>query len=488
MADTSRLKNIKKNSESYSNSNKSDNPQKSKILILSDRLKKIYHYCATGVWRDPRDTIRVRIIKTLNLVVRSFFDRGLQLKSMSLTYSTVLAIVPALALIFAICRGFGLQDVLTTTLPKYFPAQTHTIDLVFGFVDNTLRQASSGIFVGVGIVMLLWTIISLLSNIENAFNNIWDVRIQRSMYQKVTDYIAICLMVPILLICASGVSIFMSTTLQDKLNLPFLTPVFNVIMEAAPLFLIWIAFSLSFLLIPNTKVNIKYAVISGFICAIAFYILQLLFVNGQIYVSKYNAIYGSFSLLPIILVGLQLSWLILLFGCVLTFSMQNIFSYNYLGDVMSISDTYKDKITLVIASVIFQNFYYHHRPYTRTEISRLYNIPIRITGNICNKLLKAGLIYHVQLDDDKIGLSPAVDADTFSVKQLFVRLLNTGEKDFIPGFDEAFKTIYDDVDSWIFSALEPLSNVKLIDLPLPTPDEIAELLEKDRELYNNELI
>ena len=117
------------------------------------------------------------------------------------------------------------------------PSQQKAVSTALSFVDSYLNQASQGMFVGIGIVFLLWTVISLLSHIETAFNTIWDIKRERSLYQKITDYIAICLIIPVLMICSSGVSIFMSTTIQDKLNLPFLTPFVNIALEATPLIL-----------------------------------------------------------------------------------------------------------------------------------------------------------------------------------------------------------------------------------------------------------
>ncbi|MDE6444082.1 MAG: YihY/virulence factor BrkB family protein, partial [Muribaculaceae bacterium] len=251
---------------------------------LTDRVQYLVNYFWTGIWKQPNDSAKVRVLKVINLSIRSFLDRDLQTRSMSLTYSTVLAIVPVFALLFAIGRGFGLQDLLEQQLYQSFPAQRQVLSFAMRFVDSYLKEASSGVFVGVGILFLLWTLISLLSYIESAFNMIWDVKHDRTLYQKVTDYIAICLMVPILIICSSGVSIFMSTTIQDNIHLAILSPLVNLLLEASPLVLAWLAFSISYFLIPNTKVNIKYAMISGAICAVVFQILQMLFVNGQIYV------------------------------------------------------------------------------------------------------------------------------------------------------------------------------------------------------------
>ncbi len=447
-----------------------------KISKLIDRAIAFGNYCWTGVWREPRNTFKVRLIKTLNLSIRSFMDRGLQMKSAALTYSTVLAIVPALALLFAIGRGFGFQDILAGNIFSYFPSQHKALETALTFVDSYLKEASGGVFVGAGIILLLWTLISLLSTIEEAFNNVWDIKKDRTMYQKITDYISICLLIPILMVCSSGVSIFMSTIVQSNVHLAFLSPVINVVLELSPLALAWLAFALSYFLIPNTKVQFKYAAISGAVCAIAFQILQLLFVNGQIYVSKYNAIYGSFSFLPLLLIWLQLSWLVLLFGCVLTYSMQNIFAFNFLGNVSNVSQDYHRKIAVVVTAAIFERFKNEESPLTRNEISTLYDIPIRLVGDLTYVLKETGIIFNVLIKDDVIAYTPAVDITTFTVGDLFRRLDNYGDSDFIPRFNSIYPTIVENLHHWKDHAWDLAEKKLLADEALPSPEDSLKAL------------
>ncbi|MDE7382128.1 MAG: YihY/virulence factor BrkB family protein, partial [Muribaculaceae bacterium] len=426
-----------------------------------------YEYCTTGVWKSSDNSIKVRIIKTINLSVRSFLDRDLQLQASALTYSTVLAIVPAFALLFAIGRGFGFQNLLEDQLYAFLPAQRTAITTSLKFVDSYLAASSQGVFVGVGLILLLWTLISLLSNIESSFNRLWDVKYDRSFYQKITDYIAICLIIPVLMICSSGVQIFMSTVIQTRLHLPFLTPLLNSALELAPLALTWLAFTLSFYLIPNTKVKFKYAAISGALCAISFSIVELLFVNGQIYVTKFNAIYGSFAFLPLLLVWLQLSWLILLLGCVLTYSMQNVFAYNFLGDVKEVSADYLRKVALVTMTSITQRFIRHEAPMTKTEISVTYDLPIRLVSTIVDKMKAAGLLYKVVINENSFGYSPAYNCDTFSASDLFLAIDKIGRDDFIPHFNHTFSSIVKETDRWNLNAWADAKGTLLKDINLP---------------------
>ena len=451
----------------------SETVKKEKTGVFT-KIGKSIKYLAGGVWEDPSPKFKVKVVKVINLSFRSFLDRDLQTKSMSLTYSTVLAIVPAFAMLFAIGRGFGFQNLLEDQLFMNFPAQKNFITFALKFVDSYLNEASQGVFVGIGLIFLLYTVVSLLSDIETNFNQIWDIKQDRSILQKVTDYIAICLLVPIMMICSSGVSIFMSSTLQSNDHFSFLTPIVNVGLEASPFILAFLAFTISFCMIPNTKVKLKYAATSGAICAVIFQILQMLFLSGQLYVSKYNAIYGSFSFLPLLLIWLQLSWLILLFGCVLTYSMQNIFAFNFLANSNPPSRSLETKVMLIIMAVVSQRFHAEESPLTPQELSLNYNLPIRMVNRLCDKLKKAGLINLVMKDSDTMAIAPAVDTDELTVGNVFKRIENEGNSNFIPRFNIIYSETITKLDQWFSECYSDLNNIPVMEIPLPeNPLDIA---------------
>lgn len=448
---------------------------------LADKVGSCYNYLTDGVWSDPKNTMKTRIVKTFNLTMNAFFNSSLQNKSMALTYSTVLSIVPAFALLVAIGRGFGLQDMLEQELYKFIPSQGEMIATALKFVDSYLSSATQGIFVGVGLVVLLWTVISLLSSIEDSFNSIWDVTQDRTLYQKITDYIAICLMIPVLMICSSGMSLFMSDVIQSHLNLPFLTPLVNFFFELVPLILCWLAFTLSYYLIPNTKVKFKYAAISGALAAISFEILQLLFMNGQLYVSKYNAIYGSFAFLPLMLIWIQLSWLVLLTGCMIAYSMQNVFTFNLMGDANKISNRGWHNVALIVMTVCVKRFSEKKKPLTMQQIAVEYYLPIRIVTRIVTKLKSASLIYEVNLGDDVTGISPAVECANFSVADFLKAFDNIGISDFIPDFRKLYSGLLEVMEPRQKASYDDFNDLLVKDLPLPSEQRIKTFLDKREE-------
>lgn len=430
-----------------------------------------WRFAYKGVWQSTDNTVWVKTLKTVNLTLTSFFDRDLQTRASSLTFDTLLALVPALALIFAIGRGFGLQDLLRDNLFTYFPAQREAIETAIRFVDSYLNESTQGVFVGVGIIVLLYTLISLLSSIEESFNYIWGIKKDRSLYQKFTDYIAICLLIPILMICSSGVSIFLSTVFQTDAHIPFLTPIINWLLDLFPLVLLWLAFTLTFLLIPNTKVTFRYAAIAGVVSAIGFQILELLFLNGQIYVTKYNAIYGSFAFLPLLLVWLQFSWIILLSGGTLSYSLQNVFAYNYLANSSQVSNDYMRKVSLVVMAIIVKRFEEEQTPLTPNELSRQYGLPLRLVTTIADELHSLNLISYVMLSDDMTGLAPAVDTSTLTAGYLLTRLDAYGDSDFIPLFDENYSEIMSLFDGWRSAEWLGADSCLIKDLPLAPPEK-----------------
>lgn len=404
-------------------------------------------YWSEGVWEDKRNNLKVNIIKTINLTVRTFMSSDLQSRACAMAYRTLLAVVPALALLFAIGRGFGFQNILQNQLYQYFPSQHRALDMAFSFVDSCLAQASEGIFVGVGLVFLLWTLISLLDSVEDSFNTIWGVSVNRPISRKVTDYLAICIILPVLMICSSGLQIFMSTTIQKLLPFDVLTPLVGDLLDFVSVGFAWLFFAGAYMLIPNTKVKFKNAFIAGVLAGTSFQVLQWLFVTGQIYVSKYNAIYGSFSFLPLMLIWMQLSWLITLAGALVCCSSQNIFLFSYERQTTNISGRYRRKVCLGVLTVILQRFINQQKPYNINDLSREFMIPPRLTGIIVNYLIKCKLIVRLASIDNNDceqtdpPIVPSTSPEHYTLGHVLNVLGNHGTSDFIPEFDKNFSKL-----------------------------------------------
>ena len=419
------------------------------ITKITNKSLSLWKYLWSDVWSDTRDNWYIKLIKTLNLTVKSFLNANLQSQAAALTYHTILALVPALAILFAIGRGFGFHNLLETQLFNYIPAQKETLDTVVGFVDAYLAQSSQGIFVGIGIALLLWTMISLMSNIEWAFNSIWGIKQGRSIWRKITDYTAMLLILPVLMICSSGLSLFMTSTLQNLFAFDFMSPVISILLKCASYIFTWLFFAAMFMLIPNTKVKFKNALIAGVFTGTGFLILQWIFVSGQMYVSKYNAIYGSFSFLPLLLIWLQFTWVIILSGIAICYSSQSIYRFNFSDKINIISKDYRSKITLAMMAIIVRHFDNGNKAITLDDFTNKYDFPPRIAIEIIEELVEAQLVSKTILidKDEEIGLQPAVDINKLSIAYVLNRLDNHGASGFVPNFNTNFSEISKALDN-----------------------------------------
>ena len=419
-----------------------------RMTALRRRAIKTWNYALTGVWHDRRNSLWVRLVKTLNLTVKSFLSTDLQSTACALTYRLMLALVPALALLFAIGRGFGFQNILTSQLFNYFPSQRRALEVALRFVDSYLAQASEGLFVGVGIAVLLWTLISLISSVEDAFNRIWGVKHGRTIWRKITDYTAIFIILPIIMVCGSGLTAFMSSSIES--TLPFMTPLVSAGLDVASVVLIWMFFTGLYMLVPNTKVKFTNALPAGILAGIAYQVLQWLFVSGQLYVSKYNAIYVGFAFLPLLLIWLQLVWLFTLTGALLCYSAQSIADYALDDEIYGISFNYRRRIGVGVLAVMVQRYVRGMEPMTAQDLERSFGIPQRLVQILLSEMEDMKLICRVmpQNRSDSLRYQPARDLRTMTVGEAALAFRNHGTS----GFDGEFNADFAALDKLLDQA------------------------------------
>lgn len=434
---------------------------------LITRVTKAWDYGSSGVWDDPRDNWKVNTVKTVNLTVRSFFDSDLQSSACAMTYRTLLALVPALALVFAIARGFGFQNILNDEMSHLTQGQEQVAQAVTNFVDSYLSQASQGIFVGVGIIFLLFTLVMLLSSVEEAFNKVWGVEDKRSWWRKIADYTAILIILPVLLICSSGLSILMSSAVHALLPFDFLGPVAEFIIGAMSWVLTWLFFAGSFILIPNTKVKLIPALIAGVIAGSAYRLITWLFLSGQLYVTKYNAIYGSFSFLPLLLVWMQLTWLVTLTGALICSSAQNIYRFNMGDRIKNISYDYAQAVSLMAMTVIVKRFVAGEKPLNIQSLAVEAELPQGLASLAVTRLKAAGLVVEIESQFADKPVQPSRGAAFYTAGNVLMTLRRNGQSNFVKGFDQRyhqFAAMLDDIEKNLTSNFtKPLSEITLTD-------------------------
>ncbi len=443
----------------------------SRIKIFIGKIRKLWHFFSYGIWRITEHEVSgirnylINIVKSIILTIRFFISDRLSQKASALTYNTLLAIVPVLALILAISKGFGFQDLLEQQLTEFFPGQQDMITKVFVFVTNYINQTKNGLFVGIGLVFLIWTIIGLIGNIELAFNHIWQIKRSRTYFRKFTDYLSILLILPILMVLSSGLSIFITTSIKLPYFQFIFDPISVMIFKIAPYVITSILFTTLFIIIPNTRVRFMNAFWAGIVSGIAFQIFQYFYISGQIWVSKYNAIYGSFAALPLLLLWVQLSWLICLFGAELTYASQNIKNFSFEQDANNISRRYYDFILILIATLIVKRFQNELPPLTNEEISRNYQIPSKLTSQILQKLQDIGVIREIVNDNERIhAWQPAMDIHQITVGIVLDRLEKFGSEDFKIDREYMFNKEWEALVKASKVQRESTENIKLMDL------------------------
>lgn len=421
-------------------------------MLIIDKIKnfveKTIRFFTYDIWRLKRSDITPKkfglynLVKAFILAIRNIDSSELNTRAAALTYRTLLSIVPMLAVLFAIARGFGFQNLVETELFSYFEGQAGLLEKAMSAIDNSIKYAQGGIFVGVGVVLLLYTVINLLSSIEDNFNTIWHIKKGRSYYRQFTDYMALIILMPVVIILNAGLSII----LNSAVDIAFMEIVVSPVIKLIPFFITILLFTFVYIYIPNTKVNFIPALIAGSLAGIAFQIFQMFYISGQIWISKYNAIYGTFAALPLLLLWLQLSWFICLFGVELSFAFQNVDKFNFEHETKNISRRYKDFITLTVTGLICKRFEKGLKPYTADEISTEHEIPTKLLSDILYFLLEINIITETKSDIDRVpAYIPALDINRITVAYLFEKIDNYGSEDFkidkIPEFKDEWNKI-----------------------------------------------
>ena len=342
----------------------------------------------------------------------------------ALTYSSLLAIVPILAVVFAVARGFGYNKYIEQWFLGMLSSQPQAAEAIVGFVNSYLVHTRKGVFLGVGLLVMLWTVIMLVSNIERAFNHIWQVKHRRSLFRTVTDYTAMVFLVPVFLVLSSGLTIVMTTTLRELEDYFLLGSVMRFLVTCLPFALTSVVFIMFYVFMPNTKVYFRNAVIPGILAGVAMQALQFFYVHSQLWMTSQNAIYGSFAALPLFMLWLQCSWTICLFGAELCYTQQNLEYLPFRSKANELSHHHRLLLSALLLKIICRRFDKGEEPCTALDLKLQTGIPIRITQHLLYDLVKAKLIIEVVVDEKEREpfYQPAVSLDHLSVGMMVERL------------------------------------------------------------------
>jgi membrane protein len=439
------------------------------------KLSEITQFLKTDIWRiRERDLSRpkwffVRILRIIILSLRGFTENRSQLRASSLTFYSLLSIVPVVAMIFGIAKGFGFERTLEKQLIAKLAGQEEVITRVIGFARALLENTKGGLVAGVGVLILFWSIIKVLGSIENSFNEIWGVKKPRSFGRKISDYLSIMLICPVLFVLSSATTVVIAGQARLIISkVALLGPVSSIIlfaMKLLPFLVIASLFTFIYIFMPNTKVNFRSGLIAGITAGALYQIFQIGYITLQVGVAKYNAIYGSFAALPLFLIWLQVSWIIVLSGGELSFALQNVHTYEFEPDCLKVSNSFKKLLSLRITHLLVKHFTNGEKALDENDISRKLEIPIRLVRQILFDLVNANVVAQIMLNEERtVAYQPALSTDILTVKFVLDALSDSGTDSIPVARTEEMKQLSEVLIAFSDAIEKSPANVRLKDI------------------------
>ncbi|MBI4775078.1 MAG: YihY family inner membrane protein [Deltaproteobacteria bacterium] len=346
-------------------------------------------------------------------IYKSFADH-VQFKAYGLTYITTLSIVPMLAVSFSVAKGLGMAEALREVLFSHVTGvRPEVLENILQYVENT-NARTIGI---VGVVFLFYTVTAMISAMERAFNEIWNVAEQRPLYRKFTDYISIVTVCPLLLLVATTVTASLSSNafVEYLMRVRYLTTLVTFSLSIVPYVLSWLAIGVIYQLLPNTRVPVVSAISGGLIAGIVWQLVQNLYIAFQVGVAKYNAIYGSFASLPLFLIWLYLSWLILLFGAEIAYAFHG-FGKVHPRYLRSREKSSAEALVMKVYLLMAKRFYAGEPAWPAREFALRLGVDQELVNTTLSMLEKSRLV--VKLIDSPPRFQPARDLETISLAQV----------------------------------------------------------------------
>lgn len=403
-----------------------------RVKLLSLRIK---HWLTKGIWRTPSGGRGNRLLKAILIAVEGYSSDQIERRASSLAYRSILAIVPLLAIIIGVAKGFGIHEVLHSTINNLAPMHQEEWQSIYEFVENTLTYANSGLFTGVGLVALLYMVYNLLAEIEENLNHIWGISAKRPIKQQVVTYFGILLILPILLVTSTGITLTMRTLTSTFLGQYVIlgnTALF--LFRLVPFILIIFVFTGLLIVLPNTKVRFIPGFIGGIIAGSMFQLFQLLYMTGVVWVSRYSAVYGSLAFFFLMILWMQLTWMITLFSAKLAYAIQNVSSFFYIKEVNEISRRYEVFLTIVVLHAILKRFQQRGEtmPHSAETLYAETEIPIRLIHQILEELLALDLIREVidSASGERGYYLPLSDPTSLTIGEVIAKLDRKGTEDF----------------------------------------------------------
>lgn len=418
------------------------------MVVIGKGIQKTRNFIKHDIWRirrtklPPGKSFFLNLLRVLVLSIRSFDENKCALHASALTFFTMISVVPVAAMAFGIAKGFGFEKLLEDQLRAKLAGHEDILANVIQFSHSLLQNTQGGLIAGVGLIILFWSVLKVLGQIENSFNDIWGIKERRTFGRMFGDYLSLMLICPIVIIISGSVTVFITTqvtliTAKVAILGSFSFLVF-LFLKLLPYTLLWGLFTFLYIFMPNTKVRFSSGLFAGVIAGTIYQVIQWVYIKFQVGVASYNAIYGSFAALPLFLAWLQLSWTVVLYGAEISFAHQNVDTYEFEADARQASHRTKTLLSLQITHHLIRNFIMREKPLTDRDISNQLEIPIRFVNEILFDLVKSRIVSVTETEGER-GYQPALDINALSIHCVIdameQRGVNTMPFDHTPEFE-----------------------------------------------------
>ena len=406
---------------------------------MNKRLQQIREFIQYDLWRQshmeihaPKKRWLYRFLQTIILVARGFKDQVLVVRANSLSFALLFAFIPMMALIYAIARGFGFEEIVKSTISSSFLAEANVATVLLEWIERYLETARDGLFLGIGLIVLIWAVYAFFNMLENSFNSIWNVKQSRSFARRMTNYVMTLLLVPVLVVVTSGISILLNSTEVLASVLDGIVPIRKFMLRFLPFVATTGVFTWIFIAIPNTKVKFSSAIIPSILMGLLYQVVQALSMYLVVLFTRMSFVYGAFSAIPLVLIWLNITCWLLLIGAELAFAIQNNDMFAYEKDLKAMSRRYKDYVMLYLLSVIIRRFEAGEAPQTAQDMAAENQLPIRLVQQLLSRLEETVIVRRVYIEDEEEhAFIPALDTKAITVEMVIGRISAQGTEEFL---------------------------------------------------------
>jgi membrane protein len=367
----------------------------------------------------PARRFFAHLMRAVHMVIREWPDGQISMRAMSLVYTTLLSIVPLLAVSFSVLKGFGVHNQIEPLLGNFLaPMGEQGVEIterIIGFVENI----KAGLLGGLGLALLFYTVVSLIQKIERAFNYTWRIAQPRSLMERFSGYLSVIIIGPVLIFTAVGITATFSSAaaFQEAVAIEPVGTTIRFASKAIPYLLVIGAFTFVYIFIPNTKVRIGAAFIGAVVAAILWQSVGWAFASFVVTSARHTAIYSSFAVLFLFMVWLYLSWMILLVGATVAFYMQHSEYLGLMSRDLRLSGRVKERVAMLVMYLTARRYHNGEPPWTVPALSHRLRFPELPVAHLILALEQAGLL--IRAEGGLPSYVPGRDLSTIRLRDVF---------------------------------------------------------------------